>query len=576
MFRGSQLLGKANAIRNAQGEDRPLPVALVLSDNSVETATLRPIIEKAKFQVVEVAATSNAINLALKHSARLVVSAMTLGGENTYPVWQNLRQRPEMAGTAFVFIMGPGETPDKLLAFESFASDYVQRPVDPSEFERRLNAVLRNSEIRTGRRGDGQPGGLSALTDFAQLRPLTPNLPTPHLPDPTAVRASPHPSPAPRVTPPVPAASDDLRARLLDRFQARIPSTAAEGPESPVFPNRVRESSLLRGEPAAAPSFLSPGATAGREPVPAFGQAEAGPGHDSPVAPSTAQEAAIALYKEASAFVLASIRRAEAGQPVEASRGMGLASRLADSLREGNGLLLLVTDRTVDFSLTQSSVNVAVLSCRIAQTLGFPEEKTTRVILAALLHDIGIVRLPKDFIHKPGSFSESERSAVEQVPKYSSEILSGLPDFEWLPRIVALTGERGLQAAQKGREFSEEAGILGVATIFEACIHRRPNRAAMTGYQALEALTTQGHGFPDRIVKAMIRSFSVYPYNEYVVLNTGEIGQVVDINPANPLRPTVRLLYAADSEPVREPKIINLAQNSSIHIVKAVTVQELP
>ena len=86
----------------------------------------------------------------------------------------------------------------------------------------------------------------------------------------------------------------------------------------------------------------------------------------------------------------------------------------------------------------------------------------------------------------------------------------------------------------------------------------------MTGYEAIEIMTAGGGNFSDKITKAMIRGFSVYPLNEFVVLNTGEIGRVIDINSDNPLRPFVRLIYSVEREELTTPRVIDLARNSQL------------
>ena len=73
-----------------------------------------------------------------------------------------------------------------------------------------------------------------------------------------------------------------------------------------------------------------------------------------------------------------------------------------------------------------------------------------------------------------------------------------------------------------------------------------------------------------------MRSFSLYPYNEYVVLNTDELGQVVDINPQKLSRPVIKILYDKEGKPLNEPRETDLAKHPSLFISKAVTHHELP
>ena len=118
---------------------------------------------------------------------------------------------------------------------------------------------------------------------------------------------------------------------------------------------------------------------------------------------------------------------------------------------------------------------------------------------------------------------------------------------------------------------------MGIADVLEACIHDRPYRRALTGYQLLQVFTRGGTtGFSDHIVKALVKSFSLYTYNEYVILNTKEVGQVVEVNARNLLRPVVKILYDREGKALREPREIDLAQNPQLTVSKAITYHELP
>ena len=129
----------------------------------------------------------------------------------------------------------------------------------------------------------------------------------------------------------------------------------------------------------------------------------------------------------------------------------------------------------------------------------------------------------------------------------------------------------------EGEEIREEAKILGIVDVFEACIHDRPYRNALTGYQLLEELIREDtQGFSDPIVKALLKSFSLYPYNEYVLLNTKELARVVEINPENSFRPLVQILYDSNGVRLEEPRETDLALSSLLFISQAISYHELP
>ena len=286
----------------------------------------------------------------------------------------------------------------------------------------------------------------------------------------------------------------------------------------------------------------------------------------------------VSLYKAATTYVLESIRKTQKRTAPNIERGEELVKLIIDSIMDNSALLLLATDRRQEFAVSAHSVNVAILSLRLAQTLDYNLEHQVRVGLVALLHEMGVVSLPKRLLHAKGPVS----SEVKQRPVYGAKILQGFyPEYDWLFETVGQVYERedgsGFPLKLTGKDIREEAKILGIMDVFEACIHDRPYRNAMTGYRLLEELTHDDtKSFSDSIVKALLNGFSLYPYNEYVVLNTMELGRVVEVNPANSFRPLVQILYDRNGVPLEEPREMDLAQSSLLFITKAISYHELP
>ncbi|MEE8463116.1 MAG: HD domain-containing phosphohydrolase [Acidobacteriota bacterium] len=284
------------------------------------------------------------------------------------------------------------------------------------------------------------------------------------------------------------------------------------------------------------------------------------------------------LYKAATAYFLESIRRIQRETAPNIEQGEELVKRIIDSILDDSALLLLATNRRQEFAVSAHSVNVTILSLRLAQTLNYDKENQARLGLAALLHEVGVVSLPKQLVHETGPVSPE----VRQRPAYGAKILQGFyPKYDWLFETVGQVYERedgnGFPLGLKGEEIREEAKILGIVDVLEACIHDRPYRKALTGYQLLEELIREDtKGFSDPIVKALLKSFSLYPYNEYVLLNTKELARVVEINPANSFRPLVQILYDSNGVRLEEPKETDLALSSLLFISQAISYHELP
>jgi HD-GYP domain-containing protein (c-di-GMP phosphodiesterase class II) len=288
------------------------------------------------------------------------------------------------------------------------------------------------------------------------------------------------------------------------------------------------------------------------------------------------------LYQVTRTYVLDSIRAVDAGKIPDLVEGESIAERVVSSVEDGSELLLSATDRGQEFAISSHSVNTAVFAVRIAISLGLSRWQQLRIALASLLHEIGVVRLPKQLVYKTEKPTLEEIKILRQRPVYAARSLKGVDSrYDWLSEVVGQVYERengtGHPLGLTGREICEEAKVIGIADLFDACIHRRPYREALTGYQALFELTTdQARTFSDRIVKALIKSLSLFPYNEYVVLSSGEIGKVVEINLENLSRPVVEVIYDKEGVKIGDAESIDLAQNPSLYISKALPYRNLP
>jgi HD-GYP domain-containing protein (c-di-GMP phosphodiesterase class II) len=287
------------------------------------------------------------------------------------------------------------------------------------------------------------------------------------------------------------------------------------------------------------------------------------------------------LYQESVQYVLDSIRGVKERRKPDLERAETMVATILDSMSQGPALLLEATRRDQDYAISTHSVNVAVFALEVAQTLTVGRGSQRRIGVASLLHEVGVIRLPEKLTQREGEISREDLNALRRRPLFATEVLEEVGSgYGWLSEIVGQVYERedgsGSPLGLKGEEICIEAKIVGIADFFDACIHKRPYRKALTGYQALFELTTDyAKAFDEGIVKGLIRSLSLYPYNEYVVLDSGEIGRVVEINKENLSRPVVEVLYGPGGERLT-PRRVDLIENSHQYVAKPLTLDGLP
>jgi len=232
--------------------------------------------------------------------------------------------------------------------------------------------------------------------------------------------------------------------------------------------------------------------------------------------------------------------------------------------------------------MAKSSVNAAILSALIAQELKFPNHKILQIVTGALLHDIGMFRLPHEILDKKGGLSETEFQRMKNHPLYSHKIVSKELLYPEEVGMVALQhherwdGE-GYPRQISGTSIYMGARIVSVADAFEAMVSQKSYRNSMIGYQAMKnLLSDNSRRFDPDVLKAFIQTMGIYPIGSIVLLNNGALTRVVEVHGDAPLRPKVQVLIDEFGKVFKqeEGEILDLLAEKSFFIAKAVDPKE--
>jgi len=155
---------------------------------------------------------------------------------------------------------------------------------------------------------------------------------------------------------------------------------------------------------------------------------------------------------------------------------------------------------------------VALLSRAIGEEMGLSGERVLGLYMAALVHDIGKISVPAEFLTKPGRLSKPEMEMIRCHPADGYDILKDIP-FPWpIAQFVEQHQERmdgsGYPLGLSGDEITLEARILAVADVVEAMASDRPYRAALGLQIALEEIAKNSRKFYDpEVASACLRLF---------------------------------------------------------------------
>ncbi|MEM7233103.1 MAG: HD domain-containing phosphohydrolase [Planctomycetota bacterium] len=191
--------------------------------------------------------------------------------------------------------------------------------------------------------------------------------------------------------------------------------------------------------------------------------------------------------------------RCDDATPEELDQISGATNRLVDQLLSApEGVVPLTTAPYHDSFTYYHSLNVCVLTLAAARKVVTQVDVLERIAQAALLHDLGKSKVPKEILYKPGRLTDSEAKVVRDHPVVGAALLQKMPTVDPLSVSVAFghhikDGGEGYPRVNSSFRLDPVTQLVEVVDIFEALTANRPYKKSMTARQAFEIL----YGAPD-------------------------------------------------------------------------------
>lgn len=223
-----------------------------------------------------------------------------------------------------------------------------------------------------------------------------------------------------------------------------------------------------------------------------------------------------------------------------------------------------------DQTLYAHVVDTAVISILIGLQLEWKASLLEEVAVAALLHDVGYMRLPLNLVQERWGKAGLDATLMQRHVEMGLALIRKKSYLS--PEIIQTIGEHhvyqdgsGYPKGQGEKPLSASGRLLGLADYFDELLAERNSSVAFPPALAVRRMYQEAKNgkFPILYVEAMIRVFGVYPIGTLVKLSTGEDAVVVEQNPGVSVKPQVKIIRTPDGKVLDEPEVRNLAIEGS-------------
>ncbi|MDH3309234.1 MAG: HD-GYP domain-containing protein [Gammaproteobacteria bacterium] len=237
-------------------------------------------------------------------------------------------------------------------------------------------------------------------------------------------------------------------------------------------------------------------------------------------------------------------------------------------IRNPDAMVCLTYMRKISEYTALHSIRTAILGIAFGRHLVFTKDQLIELGVGLMLHDIGMLRIPKNIIEKPSGLDAAEFEIMKRHVGWGVALIKnngGIPPFAM--QVVQQHHERhdgeGYPVRLKGDAISQVGYIASIVDVYDAVTSDRIYSGGMSAEEALKRMYEwREKDFHAELVEDFIRCMGIFPIGSLVELSTGSVGVVISINRARRLKPKVALVLTADKKPYSHKLVTDLMEHT--------------
>jgi putative nucleotidyltransferase with HDIG domain len=236
-----------------------------------------------------------------------------------------------------------------------------------------------------------------------------------------------------------------------------------------------------------------------------------------------------------------------------------------NKLSENSSLFSLLNDLQAKDDYTYyHNIGVSIIATMIGKWMHLSPLDLSILTIAAFLHDIGKLKVPKEILNKAGKLTEAEFDIMKKHTIYGYEIMKNTIGCSHRHALIALQHHEredgsGYPLGLKGDKLDILSKIVAVADVFHAMTSKRVYHDAIPFHKVLHKMQQNAFGKLDPVITTLfmdkIMSTSI---GSHTLLTDGRRAKIVMINPSNQINPLVKI--NSDFIDLSKHRDLNLAQ----------------
>lgn len=275
------------------------------------------------------------------------------------------------------------------------------------------------------------------------------------------------------------------------------------------------------------------------------------------------QEKAVKLFGEALAAVKEMARSMQSRQAANTRRLNKAIQDLVDNIIGNRDVFIALTNLKMHDEYTYAHlVNTSILAISMGALMSLEKPQMAALGIAAILHDIGKVRIPPEIINKTEMITEEECEAVLRHPIDGTMIMSEIPGIKKIASAISFEhhlrgGYPQIEGHQEQHLFSQIVSLADAYDVLTAL--RVYYHMPMPPDRVIGILVKKETNLNSLLLKAFINMVGIFPIGTMLKLSGGDVGLVTH-QTTDLMRPRVLLLTKFDGSEKESGEEISLLE----------------